>query len=166
MTEVGKIGRNNKIKIIRQFLNWTRSGACEFDTAVNLTFRVDPRTREFASSQFGYFVNKLNDACYGNNWDRRAKNDPSAKLAVMPILEDGFGRKRLHYHCLFAKPTEISIDLFRLKINYCWGQTYTGGSKHNKIRPIHFRFGLINYITKEMSVTGFDKIDVDNTHIY
>ena len=147
-------------------LEWTRNSSCEFDTAVDLTFRHDPKTIEFASKQFRHFMYKLNDACMGNNWSRRANIDPSKRLPVVPIIESGFDKKRLHYHCLFARPKQIDIDFFRLKVDLCWSMTYTGSWNHNMTRDIYNYAGLVDYVTKELSTKHTQKLDAENLHIY
>lgn len=152
--------------IVGSLLNWTDSAKCDFDTAVDLTFRRNPKTIEFASKQFRHFMYKLNDACMGNNWSRRARNDPSARIAVVPIVESGFGRKRLHYHCLFARPKHTCVDQFRIKVNLCWAMTHTGSWNRNMVREIYDYDGLVDYVAKELSPRHTAQLDAQNLHIF
>jgi len=157
---------NNRNPIVTQIMDWTQNSACNFNTVVTLTFRIDPVTLENAATQFGHFMHKLNDSCHGNNWSRRSGKDPSAKLAVLPIIENGYGRKRIHYHCLFARPAYISLEMFQLKVDMCWHDTYTGGRARTDVQPLYDKLGFVDYVTKELSPNNFDKLDVPNTHIY
>jgi len=152
--------------IAREFEQWASDANCDFDTAVTLTFRTDPETVEQASSDFGYFLNKLNDACFRNNWSRRALHDPRARIAVIPIIENGFGTKRLHYHCVFARPTHMRHDKFQLLIELCWDETRNGGVMRNDIQKVYDSLGFMDYITKELRADNFDNLDEKNTHIY
>jgi len=152
--------------IAKDIEQWISDATCEFDTAVTLTFRNDPETADFACQQFTYFLNKLNDACFGNNWSRRAMHNPRARIAVLPIIENGFGTKRLHYHCLFARPTHISHDKFQLLIKLCWDETRNGGHMRNDVQKVYDSLGFMGYMTKELRVDNFDKLDEKNTHIY
>ena len=152
--------------IAKEIEQWISDATCEFDTAVTLTFRIDPETVEQASSDFCHFLNKLNDACFGNNWSRRAKHDPTARIAVVPIIENGFGTKRLHYHCVFSRPAHISHDKFRLMIALCWNEARNGGNTRNDIQQVYDSSGFVGYMTKELRVDNFDKLDAKNIHIY
>ena len=152
--------------IAREFEQWLSEATCEFDTAVTLTFRNDPESVEQASSDLRYFLNKLNDACFGNNWSRFAKHNRTARIAVVPIIENGFGTKRLHYHCVFSRPVHISYAKFRIVIALCWNDTRNGGDTRNDIKKIYDRSGFMGYITKELRIDDFDKLDATNTHIY
>ena len=152
--------------IAKEFQQWISNAACDFDTAVTLTFRNDPETTDHACQQFTYFMNKLNDACFGNNWSRRAKHDPRARIAVLPIIENGFGTKRLHYHCLFERPAHISHDKFQLLIYLCWDETRNGGNIRNDVQMVYDSLGFMGYMTKELRVNDFDKLDEKNIHIY
>lgn len=152
--------------IAKEFQKWVVNAGCVLDTAVTLTFRIDPETTDRACQQFTYFMNKLNDACFGNNWSRRAVHDPRARIAVLPIIENGFGTKRLHYHCLFARPTHISNDKFQLLIELCWDETRNGGDMRNDVQKVYDSLGFLGYMTKELRIDDFDKFDEKNTHIY
>ena len=152
--------------IAKQFEQWLNEATCEFDTAVTLTFRNDPETIENACKQLTYFLNKLNDACFRNNWSRRSKHDPSARVAVIPVIENGFGRKRLHYHCIFARPAHIKSNMFQLLIDLCWDEARNGGGTKNDVQHVYDRLGFAGYMTKELRVNDFDKLDEKNTHIY
>lgn len=152
--------------IAKEFERWLSNASNGFDTAVTLTFRNDPETIERASADFSHFLNKLNDACFGNNWSRRAKHDPTARIAVVPIVENGFGTKRLHYHCVFSRPAHISYAKFRIVIALCWHETRNGGYTRNDIQKIYDRSGFIGYMAKELRVDDFDKLDAKNIHIY
>ena len=111
-------------------------------------------------------MNKLNDACFGNNWSWRAVHDSRARIAVLPIIENGFGTKRLHYHCLFARPTHINNDKFQLMIELCWDETRNGGDMRNDVQTAYDSLGFLGYMTKELRTDDFDKFDEKNTHIY
>lgn len=152
--------------IAQQFERWLSEATCEFDTVVTLTFRNDPETIDNACKQLTYFLNKLNDACFGNNWSRRAKRNPSARIAVVPVIENGFGWKRLHYHCIFARPAHINSNKFQLLINLCWDKARNGGGTKNDVQQAYDRLGFAGYMTKELRVYDFDKLDEKNIHIY
>ena len=149
-----------------QLTEWINDAECEFDTAATLTFRNDPETMERASTQLRFFLNKLNDACFGRNWSRRARHDPRSRIAVLPIIENGYAMKRLHYHCLFSCPDFIDEDRFRMLINICWDQTRDGGGRSNEVQRLYDRDGWTGYISKELRASDFDKLDIHNAHIY
>lgn len=159
-------GKRQLTDLAKQFDDWTQNATCDFDTAVTLTFRNDPETIERAQKQLSHFLNKLNDACYGNNWSRRAKHSPSARLAVVPIIENGYGRKRLHYHCVFSCPSNMSNEKFHMLIEFCWNQTRDGGDTNNDVQRIYDGLGFAGYMTKELRDNDCDKLDVMNAHIY
>ena len=161
-----KTNTSTNQSIAQVFTQWMDEVNCDFNTAVSLTFEQAPRDSQHASSEFRYFLNKLNDSCFGNNWSRRANRNPANRLAVIPVIEDGFGRKRLHYHCVFAKPKYMSVRLFRLQIDLHWGATKYGGSTRNDVQSLYDKFGFVDYMTKELKVMDFEKLDVSNLHIY
>jgi hypothetical protein len=53
-----------------------------------------------------------------------------------------------------------------MRVNLLWGSTHIGGAMRNDIQGIYNRYGFVNYITKELALTNFDKLDVENLHLY
>ena len=156
-----------KKKTIQQdFIDYVSNASCDFDTAVSLTFAKEPLNTQQASRTFNWFLNKLNDDCYGNNWQRRAKHIPSARIAIVPILADGFGYKRLHYHCAAVKPKNLNDWQFEKLILMLWDNSYLGSKEHNKIEPIWNKKGWAKYISEELTLDTADIIDEKNIHIY
>ena len=41
-----------------------------------------------------------------------------------------------------------------------------GGKANNDIQQTYDRLGFVGYMTKELRVDDFDKLDLKNTHIY
>ena len=154
-----------KLQAVEHYANLN----CGFDFAATLTFRHEPSSVRWAQGEFRQFMNWLNCICYGQNWFRKAKHCPSKRVAVIPVLEDGFGTKRLHYHCAFARPSHIEPWKFALAIDVLWSETRSGSSKHNKIVLIDDLPGWLDYITKEVFPSipeTNDKIDVLNMYVY
>lgn len=147
-------------------IDYISNASCNFDTSVNLTFAIEPDNRNQAIRNFTWFIKNLNDTCYGNNWHRRAKHRPDAQLPVVPMLEDGYGYKRLHYHCVMTKPEALKDWQFEALIIDQWAASRLGGKSRNKVEPFYFREGVADYICKEMGSSNTDIIDIRNMHIY
>ena len=60
----------------------------------------------------------------------------------------------------------MSVRLFRLQIDLHWGATKYGGSTRNDVQSLYDKFGFVDYMTKELKVMDFEKLDVSNLHIY
>lgn len=143
--------------------------SCTFDLAATLTFSNAPRNYEVAERDFRHFMNRLNRAIYGNNWLRKSKKQPERRIAVVPVHEDGYGRKQLHYHCAFATPKHLSITKFSSMINAHWSELHKGSTKHNKFVPTYDEEGWLDYILKEVNLLipkNNEKIDALNMHTY
>ena len=150
----------------KQMIDYIDNARCNFDTAVSLTFSVEPYDCGQASGNFTWFIKKLNDQIHGNNWHRRVRHTPLAQIPVIPILESDRGTKRLHYHCAMEKPETLNDWQFETLINLLWSQSRLGGKSNNAIEPVNSRLGWYRYMTKEMGGSNTDIIDVINMHRY
>lgn len=152
-------------QVISQFGDMT----CAFDLAATLTFKRAPASVEAAESDFRHLMSRLNRAIYGNNWLRKSEKKPDQRVAVFPVHEDGYGRKRLHYHCAFATPEHITVEKLSSMIGLIWSELRKGSEKHNKFVPIYDEEGWLDYILKEVNLLIPDnnnKIDARNMHTY
>jgi len=152
-------------QMIEQFCDVT----CNFDLAVTLTFTRAPTGPEAVERDFRHFMNRLNRATYGNDWREKAEQCADQRIAVIPIHEDGYGRKQLHYHCVFSTPEHLSIEKFSKMILFIWSELRIGSKKYNEIKKIYDREGWIDYIMKEVNLLIPDnnnKIDALNMHTY
>ena len=156
-----------KAKTIQDdFIEFVSKASCDFDTAISLTFAIEPPDRNQAIQTFREFINELNKDCYGNNWQRRAKHHPSAHIAIVPVLEDGFGTKRMHYHCIAKKPSLLHAWQFEILVVMHWAERHLGGKYHNKIEDIWDKKGWAGYMSNELTLNHADIIDEKNIHIY
>ena len=153
-----KLGKEERIKRLKQKLEDLHEGRV-------MSLR-DMQSLLTAEQTFRHFMNTLNRECYGNNWHRKSKHDMRAQIPVIATLEDGFGRKRIHYHCLFSRPQHLKDWQFRMLLLQHWQDTKMGGANQNKIEPIYDLKGAITYLIKEWRPTDASKLDCINTHVY
>lgn len=152
--------------IRKDICDWFESFDCGFDVALTLSFKHEPYRDQQAKSAFKHFMNQLHAQCYGRKWKNIIKADKRKQIAVIPILENKYGKGRLHYHCVIAKPENISHWDFATKIGKSWDRCAIGGRLHNDYTPTFNKPGWSKYITKELCAGTFDKIDVENMYVY
>ena len=79
-----------------------------------------PITRQAASRNMGFFLNRLNKHVYRNAAVRYGKQVP-----VIPVMESG-DAKRLHYHAVIDCPRDDLREGYSTLLNTLWQETPWG----------------------------------------
>jgi hypothetical protein len=163
------ITTENLEKAKRQVISQFGNMSCNFDLAATLTFAEEPTDVAEAEQDFRHFMNRLNRSAFGNNWTRKAKHHADNRVAVIPVHENGYGRKRLHYHCAIGTPEHLNKEKFSMTIELLWSELHKGSEKHNEVKEIYSLNGWLQYILKEVNLlvpNNNNQIDVSNLHIF
>jgi hypothetical protein len=112
---------------------------------------------------FRLFINRLNQAVYGNAVRRYNK-----RLRVLPVLERGEVRSRAlrpsergdtgrwHIHCAIELPSHVDAETFEKLINDCWAGVHWGYDRV-LVRNGTDR-GWIDYMLKGRQKSEFDTL--------
>ena len=115
-----------------------------------------------SSNNFRYFKNILNKKVFGNTYKRFNK-----KLKMVVIAEGG-DNLRHHLHTIIEKPKNLTLDVFKKLIRYCWNKTLLGYEQIHIEKPTtqQREDGWLHYILKERTKIDLtSSIDWENTHL-
>ena len=146
-------GRNAEYKKLKKsFIEYANSIVWTNPYAITLTLkqRVDNLAIDLinASSNFRYFLNRLNRCFFGNAAGRYKKS-----VQVVPIIENN-ATTRYHFHAAIERPQHIDEAEFNHAIHQCWMKT-KWGYNHIDIQPMTDS-GWIDYISKVNTKNEYD----------
>ena len=131
-----------------------------WELAVTLTFHYDI-TEARANKTLRRWWNEIDRHYYGNAVKRQAKR---VKRAC--ILENGKSGTNYHYHISASRPKDrdISLKKYIQMLELHWKRLSSAGFV-NDFQPIYNNYGWADYITKEITATNTDALDLSTTNI-
>ena len=125
----------------------SRTGAAEKEVQV-----------ELAMSTFAAFRWKL---------DRLVLKNAAAKhgreLTYIPVLEGHGSGARIHYHCVIAAPSWVTLDAMKTAVREAWARTRFGHQQVD-VQPMRDD-GWLQYMSKEAWTLRNDAVDIDNVRL-
>ncbi|WP_417585388.1 hypothetical protein [Nitrincola sp.] len=147
-------------------IDWIEESCTEFNYAITLTFPTKQAVTEaMAKSCCNRFRSFYNSGLGYKNFKRKEKVDKTKSAPIVSMLEGDGISQRFHYHLALHKPADMSPDKFAALIKYSWQRAVYGEFCKIDIQPITSA-GWANYISKKVTSTNTDVLDVTNTNIH
>ena len=164
--EISNYCKFSHYSLNQAFHEWEELPNCinKFNNPVMATFTFKKAlTTLDAISIFTEFSKRASKAIYKSAYHRYNK-----RLLVFPVLEgfsvyNGYTRKNLHYHCIFATPTHLNSSGFGSLLKYHWEETHDLTGKQNVVTEVFDLNGCYEYINKTWSKNNLvEAIDINN----
>ena len=130
------------------------------ELAITLTF-LPNITEARARKTLRRWWNEVDRKFYGN-----AVKRPAKRVKRVWVLETGRSGTNYHYHISTNRPKDRNISLadFRKMLELRWERLSSAGFV-NDFQPIYNNYGWADYITKEITATNTDALDLSTTNI-
>mgnify|MGYP000350760534 CR=1 FL=1 len=130
-----------------------------WELAVTLTFHYDI-TEARANKTLRRWWNEIDRYFYGNAVKRQAKRTKRACL-----LEKGKSGTNYHYHIHAKRPEDrdISLKEYIQMLKLHWKRLSSAGFV-NDLQPVYYNYGWADYITKEITATNTDALDLSTSN--
>ena len=130
------------------------------ELAITLTF-LPNITEARARKTLRRWWNEVDRNFYGNAVKRQAK-----RTKRVCLLETGKSGTNYHYHISTNRPKDRNISLadFRKMLELRWERLSSAGFV-NDLQPVYYNYGWADYITKEITATNTDALDLSTTNI-
>ena len=131
----------------------------DWELAVTLTFRYDI-TEARARKTLRRWWNEVDRKFYGN-----AVKRPAKRVKRVCVLETGKSGTNYHYHISTNRPKDRNISLadFRKMLELRWERLSSAGFV-NDLQPVYYNYGWADYITKEITATNTDALDLSTSN--
>ena len=128
------------------------------ELAITLTF-LPNITEARARKTLRRWWNEVDRNCYGNAVKRQAKR---VKRAC--VLETGRSGTNYHYHISASRPKDrnISLKKYIQMLELHWKRLSSAGFV-NDFQSIYNNYGWADYITKEITATNTDALDLSTS---
>lgn len=101
-----------------------------------------------------------------NELHRRVYIKSKKKIGRLIVIENKWGRGRLHTHMILETPIHLSSDEYKILLQLCWLKTRDGVSSRILSEDEVFdEGGLKDYLSKEFSSESMTGVDVKNSYI-
>ena len=129
------------------------------ELAITLTF-LPNITEARARKTLRRWWNEVDRNCYGNAVKRQAK-----RTKRVCLLETGKSGTNYHYHISTNRPKDRNISLadFRKMLELHWKRLSSAGFV-NDFQSIYNNYGWADYITKEITATNTDALDLSTSN--
>jgi hypothetical protein len=130
------------------------------ELAITLTF-LPNITEARARKTLRRWWNEVDRKFYGN-----AVKRPAKRVKRVCVLETGKSGTNYHFHISTNRPKDRNISLadFRKMLELRWERLSSAGFV-NDFQPIYNNYGWADYITKEITATNTDALDLSTTNI-
>ena len=131
----------------------------EWDLGITLTFKHDVSEQK-ADRAIGHMWNRVDRALYGNAAKRYGK-----RVERVNVFENNYCKNNLHCHIGAKVPANRTIDATGLRdfIAKTWKQVGCAGYI-NDFQFIYNSKGWTEYITKDITATSTDVLNLRTTH--
>ena len=143
----------NRQAIIDSILN------TNWEYKITLTY-INEVTQARAEKTLRRWWNEVDRNFYGNAVKRQAK-----RVKRVCVLETGKSGTNYHYHISTNRPKDRNISLadFRKMLELRWERLSSAGFV-NDLQPVYYNYGWADYITKEITATNTDALDLSTSN--
>ena len=143
----------NRQAIIDSILN------TNWEYKITLTY-INEVTQARAEKTLRRWWNEVDRNFYGNAVKRQAK-----RVKRVCVLETGKSGTNYHYHISTNRPKDRNISLadFRKMLELRWERLSSAGFV-NDLQPVYYNYGWADYITKEITDTNTDALDLSTSN--
>ena len=143
----------NRQAIIDSILN------TNWEYKITLTY-INEVTQARAEKTLRRWWNEVDRNFYGNAVKRQAK-----RVKRVCVLETGKSGTNYHYHISTNRPKDRNISLadFRKMLELRWERLSSAGFV-NDLQPVYYNYGWADYITKEITATNTDALDLTTSN--
>ena len=126
---------------------------------ITLTY-INEVTQARAEKTLRRWWNEVDRKFYGNAVKRQAK-----RVKRVCVLETGKSGTNYHYHISTNRPKDRNISLadFRKMLELRWERLSSAGFV-NDLQPVYYNYGWADYITKEITATNTDALDLSTSN--
>ena len=143
----------NRQAIIDSILN------TNWEYKITLTY-INEVTQARAEKTLRRWWNEVDRRFYGNAVKSQAK-----RVKRVCVLETGKSGTNYHYHISTNRPKDRNISLadFRKMLELRWERLSSAGFV-NDLQPVYYNYGWADYITKEITATNTDALDLSTSN--
>ena len=143
----------NRQAIIDSILN------TNWEYKITLTY-INEVTQARAEKTLRRWWNEVDRKFYGN-----AVKRPAKRVKRVCVLETGKSGPNYHYHISTNRPKDRNISLadFRKMLELRWERLSSAGFV-NDLQPVYYNYGWADYITKEITATNTDALDLSTSN--
>jgi len=131
----------------------------KWELKITLTY-INEVTQARAEKTLRRWWNEVDRKFYGNAVKRQAK-----RVKRVCVLETGKSGTNYHYHISTNRPKDRNISLadFRKMLELRWERLSSAGFV-NDLQPVYYNYGWADYITKEITATNTDALDLSTSN--